>query len=70
MEEIGKFSEEELKALWRSIEQVRSTEFQLGLLKRGYQHLINELAGAKGITDKVRVDFKTGSIYNVEEENV
>lgn len=58
----------ELMACQLSLKLIEQRTFELGLIKRGHQHLWNELAKRYGIADKkLRLDYETGIILEMPE---
>lgn len=68
---IKKLHPDELKACQMSLELINKLAFELGIVKRGHQHLWNELGEKHGFhpDEKLVVDYQSGYITLNQEAN-
>ncbi len=61
---IAVLSSDQLLACTLSLDLINSKTLELAMLKRGHQHLWNELARKYGVDKKtkIQIDYKTGVI--------
>jgi hypothetical protein len=64
---VGRLTPEQVMACRMSVEMINRLAFELGIAKRGHQHLWNELAIQYGFTGKkIQCDYETGTITTQE----
>ena len=52
----------ELAALRAAMQETEQAQVRLGLIKRGYQHLWNEIAHKYGVSGRMSINYKTGEM--------
>jgi len=67
---IAVLSPDQLLACNMSLNLINDKAFELGLVRRGHQHLLNEMARIYGVDKKVKMtfDYKTGVITAEDPE--
>ncbi len=65
---LARLSPDQLMACQMSLKLIDDKTFELGLIKRGHQHLWNNLAAQYGVKDKkIELDYTTGLIMERPE---
>ena len=66
-EVVGKLTADQLMACRMGLDLISRLSFDLGMAKRGHQHLWNELADQYGFAGKkIQLDYETGAITTQE----
>jgi hypothetical protein len=65
---LARLTPDQLKACQLSLKLIDDKAMELGLVKRGHQHLWNELATRHGVVGKkIEIDYTTGLIMERAE---
>jgi len=65
---LARLGPDELKACQLALQLIDNKSLELGLIKRGHQHLWNSLAVKYGVSDKkIELDYATGLIMERPE---
>ncbi len=65
---LVKLMPEELQDCNRALQSIRQKTLELGLIKRGHQHLWNEIAEKYNLVGKkIEVDYETGLVMERTE---
>jgi hypothetical protein len=66
---VGVIPPEHLAALKESMALMNRLSLELGLVKRGHQHLWNEIGKQYQVEGKIEVNYDTGVIRKIQEES-
>jgi hypothetical protein len=68
---LARLTSDQLTACQLSLKLIDDKAMELGVLKRGYQHLWNELATRHGVAGKkIEIDYTTGLIMERAEVEI
>lgn len=64
---IGKLTDDELSEIQGANRLINNKMYEVNVLRHGLQYLTNKIVADHGFPMKIRLDYKTGLVYNVPE---